>query len=344
MNTAQPPRDVLIFTSPKAGTGIGLGRVAALVEVLTRQGVKVEVTSVVAELKRLTSRDSPWKPDVVVAAGGDGTLSLVAQTTPHETVIAPMPTGTENLVSRHFGVSSEVVPMHSMLMNGRTLAIDAGLANGRLFLVMVTCGFDAEVVRAMHLTRRGHINRLSYFGPIMRAIRRYRFPELTVKILSEDFNMSQSSSVRSDSQSLVSLRESSNDSAAIVAVAEPVEVIGSQARVQRSIACRWAMVFNLPRYAAGLGIEPQALGDDGVLNLSALQNGSVLGGLRYLAGILAKRHSYWPDVIRSEIKSCEISSSASVAYQIDGDYGGKLPVKIGILPGRVRLRLPQVPA
>jgi diacylglycerol kinase family enzyme len=49
-------------------------------------------------------------------------------------------------------------------------------------------------------------------------------------------------------------------------------------------------------------------------------------------------------VIRSEITSCQIESSASVAYQIDGDYGGKLPVKIGILPKRVRLRLPEVRA
>jgi diacylglycerol kinase (ATP) len=286
---------VLIFTSPKAGTGIGMGRVSALVTVLARQGVKVEVTAAVADLKRWTAADSFWKPDVVVAAGGDGTLSLVAQSTPPETVIAPMPTGTENLVAKHFGVCSDVVPMNAMLVSGRTVEIDAGLANGRLFLVMVTCGFDAEVVRAMHLTRRGHISRLSYFGPMIRAIRRYRFPELTVTLASE---------------------------------------------ASSHVSCRWAMVFNLPRYAVGLGIEPQALGDDGVLNLCAMQNGSVLGGLRYLAGIISKRHSLWPDVVRRPVTTCEISSRTPVAYQIDGDYGGKLPVKIGVLPGRVRLRLP----
>lgn len=278
-----------------------MGRVAALVEVLSGQGVKVAVTSVVADLKRLTTSDAPSKPDIVVAAGGDGTLSLVAQNTTPETVIAPMPTGTENLVSRHFGVSSEVVPMNAMLMAGRTVEIDAGLANGRLFLVMVTCGFDAEVVRAMHLTRRGHISRFSYFGPTLRAIRRYQFPELTVTLASDD---------------------------------QPVP--------SDHLSCRWAMVFNLPRYAAGLDIEPQALGDDGVLNLCAMQNGSVLGGLRYLAGIVCKRHSLWPDVVRRPITSCEISSKIPVAYQIDGDYGGKLPVKIGVLPGRVRLRLPPI--
>lgn len=315
VNAAQPPRYVLIFTSPKAGTGIGMGRVAALVEVLTRQGVKVEVTSVVADLKRVTSIHSSCKPDIVVAAGGDGTLSLVAQTTPPETVIAPMPTGTENLVSRHFGISSEVAPMNEMLMAGRTVAIDAGLANDRLFLVMVTCGFDAEVVRAMHLTRRGHISRLSYFWPIMRALRRYRFPELQVAVIDD-----------------------------AASSADPTVLRDAKSPVHHRVTCRWAMVFNLPRYAAGLGIEPRAVGDDGLLNLCAFQNGSMLGGLRYLAGIITKRHSQWPDVFRSQITGCEISSPASVAYQIDGDYGGKLPLKIGILPERVRLRLPPVVA
>jgi diacylglycerol kinase family enzyme len=318
-----------------------MGRVSALVEALTRQGVKVDVTSVVADLKRITSENSSGKPDFVVAAGGDGTLSLVAQTSPPETVIAPMPTGTENLVSKHFGISSEVVPMNEMLMAGRTVAIDAGLANGRLFLVMVTCGFDAEVVRAMHLTRRGHISRLSYFGPIMRALRRYQFPELRVTVIDE-VATSPDPAITASSKSMKS--KSPTGSFASTATADPIVLPTSQSAISQTVACRWAMVFNLPRYAAGLGIEPQAVGDDGVLNLCAMQDGSILGGLRYLAGIITKRHSQWPDVVRHQITACEISSPASVAYQIDGDYGGKLPLKIGVLPGRVRLRLPPIVA
>jgi len=294
VNLTPPPRDLLVFTSPKAGTGVGRGRVAALIEQLRGEGVRVEETSDIAELCRITGGDSPSRPDIVVAAGGDGTLSLVAAKTPPETVIAPMPTGTENLVSKQFGISSESGPMVDMLMRGKTLTIDAGVANGRLFLVMVTCGFDAEVVRAMHLTRRGHINRLSYFGPTLRAIRRYRFPELQVVIQGED----------------------------------------------SPIICRWAMAFNLPRYAASLNIEPAAVANDGRLDLCAFENGSVLEGFRYLAGIVMKRHSQWPDVVRRQFTNCKVSSSVPVAYQIDGDYGGRLPVKIGVLPGRVRLRLP----
>ena len=149
----------------------------------------------------------------------------------------------------------------------------------------------------MHLTRRGHISRFSYFGPILRAMRRYAFPEL------------------------------------VVTVTLPVES-------RTEIACRWAMVFNLPRYAAALPIEPSADEHDGRLDLCAFTHGSLLGGFRYLAGIIARRHIQWQDVVRGRISECRITSSRPVAYQLDGDYAGRLPLVIGVLPGRIRLRLP----
>jgi len=326
-------REVLIFTSPKAGSGSGQGLVASLAQAISSQKLNVEVTASIADLKRRTATtafthapaqalgDRPSSsphpcPDLIVAAGGDGTLSLVAQCTPPGTRIAPMPIGTENLVAKHFGVTNDVGAMADTILRGRDLAIDAGVANGKLFLVMVTCGFDAEVVRAVHLTRRGHINRFSYFWPTIRAIRRYRFPELTVEF---------------------SPPCPSSDARAVSAGVEPV----ADPAADESVQCRWAMVFNLPRYAAGLGIEPEAIGDDGVLNLCAMKNGSVAAGFRYLAGVLCKRHIRWPDVNRRPIVGCRITARTPVAYQVDGDYAGKLPLEIGILPGRVNLRLPR---
>ena len=41
---------------------------------------------------------------------------------------------------------------------------------------MIGCGFDAEVVRRVHLERDGHITRLSYLKPIWESIRSYEYP------------------------------------------------------------------------------------------------------------------------------------------------------------------------
>ncbi len=161
-----------------------------------------------------------------------------------------MPLGTENLLSRHFGYTRDPAQVRDTIRHGMNKLLDVGLANGRMFLVMVTCGFDAEVVRAMHLTRQGHINRFSYFGPIMRALQRYRFPPLDVEWLEKPFS-------GCDCESSLSLGD---------------------------------VFSNLPRYAASLRIETLAQGDDGQLDFCGLQRGGLWHGLRYLGGIAMGRH------------------------------------------------------
>ena len=63
------------------------------------------------------------------------------------------------------------------------------------------------------------------------------------------------------------------------------------------IACRWAFVVNLPRYAGGLRIAPQADGNDGVLDVCTFKEGSLWSGLRYLTGIVMGQHESWDDCV-----------------------------------------------
>ena len=259
------PPEILIFTSPKAGSGAGRDRVGLLAQWLSERQFAVNVTSSLDELRHRTDpHTSPQLPRMVVAAGGDGTLSLVAQNTPPATTLVPMPLGTENLVAKHYRITSDLASMQNVILHGQDMKIDAGLANGRLFLVMASCGFDAEVVRAMHLTRRGHINRFSYTWPILRTLRSYQFPPITVEYLEATLPV-------------LPLAELTADSV-------PPQPIGE------TITCRWALVFNMPRYAVELAVEPDACEDDGLLDLCSLQHGSIASGTRYLGGIITGRH------------------------------------------------------
>ena len=100
------------------------------------------------------------------------------------------------------------------------------------------------------------------------------------------------------------------------------------------------MVFNLPCYAAGLAIAPGASGHDGELDVIAFHRGSILVGLRYLAGIWLGRHLKFADITRRRGKVIEISSQSRVPFQLDGDYAGRLPLRIATLPGQVHLLVP----
>lgn len=307
-------QEILIFTSPKAGSGAGRERVGQLAQWLSAEHFSVNVTSSIEELRHRTDpHSSPQLPQMVVAAGGDGTLSLVAQNTPPATTLVPMPLGTENLVAKHYRITSDLASMQNVILRGQEIKIDAGLANGRLFLVMASCGFDAEVVRAMHLTRRGHINRLSYTWPILRTLRSYRFPPINVEYVQA--------------------------STPVQPCPEGVPTVVAAEPVRETTTCRWALVFNMPRYAVELAVEPDACEDDGVLDLCSLQYGSIASGTRYLGGIVTGRHIRWKDVVRRPISQCRITSPARVAFQIDGDYAGRLPLDISVLPGRIRMRV-----
>lgn len=177
------PRRVLICTSPNAGDGSGREQLPELRRLLAERGIDSMITDSIPQLENELA--SPQMDTVVVAAGGDGTIALVADHTPADVPIVPLPLGTENLLSKHFAYSPLAADALKTVVSGTDRAIDAGRANGKLFLVMVSAGFDAEVVRAVHLRRRGHIRKWHYAQPILRALRRYQFPEIEVSGFGE---------------------------------------------------------------------------------------------------------------------------------------------------------------
>lgn len=114
----------------------------------------------------------------VVAAGGDGTVSLLANELPPGTPLVILPLGTENLLAKHLGLKPVPAQICQTIAANQTICIDVGRANGKLFLVMASCGFDADVVQRLHAARKGHINYWSYAKPIWSSIGQYRYPLL----------------------------------------------------------------------------------------------------------------------------------------------------------------------
>ncbi len=292
--------DVILFTSPKAGSGAAREQLPRLAERLAAAGIEYQTLTCPRELNAVATRrrETGVSQPVVVAAGGDGTISLVASSTFPETPLLPMPMGTENLLARYLGQSNAAEAVMKTLSEGRAIQIDAGQANGRLFLIMATAGFDAEVVRRLHLRRKGHIRRHSYLKPIWQTCRAYRFPAIQVTAID----------------------------------------VSGEVIQQRQVG--WAMAFNLPCYAAGLRIHPSAIGDDGNLDLITFAGRGLLSGLGYVLGIVTGMHRKFGGVQENHVFSLRFESDQRVAYELDGDYAGRLPLEIKTLPQRVRLLVP----
>jgi len=177
----QDAKRVVIALNPIAGHRSGRQLVEHLAELLERRGLAPIILGDIGEITdEVTRRFEQGDLQAVVAAGGDGTIGLIANQTPEGVPIAPLPLGTENLLARHFGLRADPQAACNVICNGVTLRLDAGRTSDRIFFVVASCGFDAEVVCRVHAGRRGHIQRLSYVKPIVDTIRSYRYPELRV--------------------------------------------------------------------------------------------------------------------------------------------------------------------
>ncbi|MEI8374775.1 MAG: diacylglycerol kinase family protein [Planctomycetota bacterium] len=312
-------RHVIVSVNPKAGAGSVESRVAHLAQLLRQHDLEGVVLSnldeVAAESNRLLAEG---RLRALIAVGGDGTVAeLVNRTTPG-LPLTVFPAGNENLLARHFGLGPTPEECCQTVVEGAVVQCDAGRANRRIFLIMVSCGFDADVVHCLHLHRTGHVTSASYFNPIMASIRHYDYPELRV-YWSED---GVEETVPTEDQKLGNQKSGSAP-----------ETI--------SDGVRWLFAFNLPCYGAGLQIAPEADGSDGRLDICTFRQGGLLHGLYYTAAVLTGTHRWLADFAQRRVGRLRVTSDSKVPYQLDGDPGGFLPVEIEVLPKRLTLIVPK---
>ena len=183
---ADQAKRVVVAANPKSGAQSSAEKVESLRTRANERGFECEV---IYSLEQVQQKSSQYMADgslkAVVAAGGDGTADALANLLEPATPILLLPMGTENLLAKHWSITGDVSQSIACLEAGHLTKMDVGNANGTLFLVMLSCGFDAQVVREMDAVRKGHITRWSYSKPIWNSLNKYRFPRLSV-IPSDD--------------------------------------------------------------------------------------------------------------------------------------------------------------
>ncbi len=85
--------------------------------------------------------------DIVLACGGDGTVTSCAEGVAGTGVpLGVVPIGTGNLLARNLGLPADLSAALEVALTGRDQPIDAGTANGSLFVVMAGLGLDARML------------------------------------------------------------------------------------------------------------------------------------------------------------------------------------------------------
>lgn len=185
-NSDPNAKTVIFAINPNSGAKDRRSLCESIAKRLEADGFDVRLLTDLGEVESSTQESlSSGTLRAVVAAGGDGTVSLLANLLPRETPFAILPLGTENLLGRHLGLRAEEESFVSLIKAGKVTRLDAGDANGKLFFVVASCGFDAAVVKRLDETRSGHISYLSWLKPTFQTIGTYRFPPLKLTIDGE---------------------------------------------------------------------------------------------------------------------------------------------------------------
>ena len=128
----------------------------------------------------------PGNAAALISVGGDGTTTNILRAIEGKNVpLYVLPAGTENVLAREFGHTSQPKQIVETILAGRTRRIDVAEANGHIFAALVGVGFDAEVIMDLNTKRKGHIKKLHYVRPIMSSLLTHNFPKLTVEVDGE---------------------------------------------------------------------------------------------------------------------------------------------------------------
>lgn len=111
------------------------------------------------------------KPDLVICAGGDGTLSEVVKGNlerEERALIAHLPLGTTNDVGSMYGYKKDYVENLEMILNGVRKKVDVGILNNHPFVYSASFG---NITNVSYTTSKDLKNKFGHFAYIIEGIK-----------------------------------------------------------------------------------------------------------------------------------------------------------------------------
>ena len=180
-------RNFLIIANPISGGGRSRERAPELRDALQARGATAELyfTERSGDAGRRAAEIGEGEYDAVVSVGGDGTLNEVLNGLPDPTIpLGILAMGTANVLALELKVPRDPRELAEVLIAGRLQSAAIGLVNDRRFLLFVSSGLDAEIVRRVDEVRTGTLGKLKWTGPILHIIRRW--PVESHRVVTDD--------------------------------------------------------------------------------------------------------------------------------------------------------------
>lgn len=182
-------RRVLVLNNPRAGAAKPEIVRHTLSSIFEHQGWTLAWHDIVAPIvsdaiKERIRSESQQSTNLIIAAGGDGTVSLIGdaiiQTNLESRLgLGIFPSGTANTLAQELGIPSDWTAAAQFLATREpSLQIDAIQINNRYYFLRVGIGLDAETIRDTKHGAKKRFGRWAYFRSFLQSMRtppRHRF-------------------------------------------------------------------------------------------------------------------------------------------------------------------------
>lgn len=168
-------RAVRLIVNPSAGAGRAARLLPDVEAALRSHGIafRVDRTTSIEHAREL-ARAARDAGEIAAAMGGDGLAGAVAaEIHSNDALMAVLPGGRGNDLARKLGVGHDPVAAVDLIAAGRERRIDVAEAGGRVYVGILSAGFDSDVNEIANRTRLP-LGTLVYLYGALRALARWK--------------------------------------------------------------------------------------------------------------------------------------------------------------------------
>jgi diacylglycerol kinase (ATP) len=302
---------VALIQNPSSGNGDVLARLAVRNELAAAGSLWREL--VVEPERSIASRTSELLRegvDLIVVAGGDGTVREVASTLVGTTVpLLVIPLGTFNNFARSLSLPADPIGACQLVRTGALRQVDVGTANGRhFFFEAAGVGVDAQLFPLGEAVKQGR------FAAIFRAARLAFVHQQEAVELNFDRPLDRAYQRSFRGQSPVRHRRR--------------RFLNNRRRIR--LRSSFLAVANGPYYGRNFTVCPGARLDDGLLSVGVFRDFSKRELLSHFLSISRGRRQYHPKLEMFECAWLEVTAQEKLQVHVDGIPVGTTPVRFSV--------------
>ena len=273
-----------------------------IVDALKNQGLEAELCTTTPDEdgEGLAAEAAKAGAEIVIVAGGDGTIEAVARGLMHtQTVLGIIPLGTRNNIAASLDIPSDLSQAIQTIIEGERGRFDMGKANNHYFVEVVGVGLEATLFPCGDEVKEGiKKNYWAAFKSFFSGIQTFlQFKQHRLVLRFDDRRMHRLRTLQVN-------------------------------------------ICNSPRYGVQFALAPDAKMNDGKLDVVYIDNPSKWDHLRHFFKAMRGERLPHERLNTHRVAKIEIRSRPPLEVHADGQYLGVTPITVEVIPKALWICVP----